>query len=195
MAVELWLSIVATTLAVASFGGQAWRIWRDRPRLIFFVIPITLKNVPQFKEIKMLQIMICNVGYRPIVLTRFVAFGKTSMFQMGINDEPAAAFGIQDQRFPTLLDPGETLKIHPIGIEALKRNQTNPEDPNVHFDPFRYFVLLDSFGRMYPMDVQDVLGEVGLLKTPRRRLRRWAKIADHVHTRAFLRRARKRIRL
>ena len=195
MHIELVLSLIATTLAVASFCGQLWRIWRDRPRLAFFVRPITFKNVPHFNEMKMLQVMICNVGYRPIVLTEFVAVGEKSTFHMGIDDEPAGALGVQDQRFPTLLEPGETLKIHPIGIKALERNQTDPEDPKVHYDPFRYFVILDSFGRMHAMDVQDVLGEVGLLKVPQRRFGRSTRIVEGLRRRAFLRGARKRIHL
>ena len=124
---ELVLSIVATTLAVASCCGQLWRMWRDRPRLVFFVTPITFTNVPHFGEMKMLQVMICNVGYRAIIVTGFVGVGNTSSFHMGIDDEPAAVLGKQDQRFPSLVEPGKTLKIHPIGIEALKRNQTDPK--------------------------------------------------------------------
>jgi hypothetical protein len=190
MKTELTLSLVATTLATASLCGQAWRIWRDRPRLIFFVKPITFTNVPRVGEMKMLQVMICNIGYRPIVLTKFAAVGNSSSFQMGIDDEPAALLGRQDQRFPTLLEPGKTLKIHPIGIEALKRNQTDPKDPLVHYDPYRHFLVIDSFGRLYPIDIEDVLSSVGLLKEPRPK-RGWAKAVDQVQKQAFLRRARK----
>lgn len=193
LSTELILSIIATTLAVAAFGGQAWRIWRDRPRLIFFARPMTFKNIPHFGEMKMLQVLICNVGYRPIILTRFAAVGKTSSFQMGIDDEPAAALGVQDQRFPTLLEPGKTLKINPIGIEELKRNQTDPQDPTVHYDPFRYFVIVDSFDRMHPMDVEDVLGELGLLDR-RRSYSGWSKIARLLQRKRFLASAKKRIR-
>lgn len=192
MQTDLVLSIVATTLAVASFGGQAWRIWRDRPRLTVFVTPITFTNVPRIGEMKMLQVMICNIGYRPIVLTRFIGVGNSSSFDMGIDDEPAAVLGRQDQRFPTLLEPGKTLKIHPIGFEELKRNQTDPEDPKVHFDPFRYFIVLDSFGRMHPLDVQDVLGALHL--QTHRKSRVHIKLVHVIRQKLFLRRARKWIR-
>lgn len=192
LSVELTLSIIATTLAVASFGGQAWKIWRDRPRLIFFVGPITFKNVPHFKEKRMVQVMICNVGYRPIVLTRFVAIGERGSFHMGIDDEPAAALGIQDQRFPTLLEPGRTLKIHPIAVEALVRNQTDPADPKVAYDPYRYFVIVDSFGRLHPIDVSDVLWELRVI-TQRRRTRGFSKLLEGVRRSLFLRAARRRI--
>lgn len=191
---EIILSIVATILAVASFGASAWRLWRDRPRLIFFVSPITFTNVPHFGEMKMAQIMICNVGYRPIILTRFMALGETSVFQMGIDDEPAAALGKQDQKLPCLVKPGETLKIHPIGIEALRRNVTDPGDPKVHYDPYRYFVIVDSFGRFHAMNASDVLFELRILKS-NKRLRGWRRIPQTLRKYRFLRRARSRTRM
>jgi hypothetical protein len=183
---ELILSVVATTLAVASFGAGAWRIWRDRPRLIFFVRPITFTNVPHFGEMKMAQIMICNVGYRPLILTRFMALGKTSTFQMGIDDEPAAALGKEDQKFPCLIQPGETLRIHPIGIEALRRNITDPQDPKVHFDPYRYFAIVDSFDRFHLMEAQNVLFDLRLTKH-QRRTRGWRKLMQRLAQRRFVR--------
>lgn len=189
---ELVLSIVATALAVAAFCAGAWRIWRDRPRLIFYVRPITFTNVPHFGEMTMAQIMICNVGYRPIILTRFVALGETSTYQMGIDDEPAAALGKQDQRFPNCVQPGETLRIHPIGVEALKRNLIDPGDPKIHYDPYRYFVVVDSFGRLHTIDVEDALFELRL-SDKRRRPRGWRKLLQKFRKRRFLRAARRRI--
>lgn len=100
--------------------------------------------------------MICNVGYRAIILVGFQAFGNTSSFRMGIHDEPAAALGVDDQRFPTKIEPGECLKIHPLGIEAFERNQTDPNDPKIHFDPWRCFVVEDSFGKFYPIEIEDL---------------------------------------
>jgi hypothetical protein len=192
MAPELILSIIATTLAVASFAGGAWRIWRDRPRLLFFVRPVTFTNVPHFGEMTMAQIMICNVGYRPILLTSFVGLGETSAYHMGIDDEPAAALGKQNQVFPSLVQPGETLKIHPIGVDALRRNWTDPHDPKVHYDPFRYFVLVDSFRRLHTMDAEDVLFDLGILKS-RKRAHGWQKVRPQWRKWRFLRSAKKRI--
>ena len=102
--IDIPLSIIATVLALLSFCGEAWRIWRDRPRLTFYVMPVTFTNVPKFGQLKMMRLMICNVGYRPIILTKFMAFGETSSFTMGIDDEPAAIFGEENERFPTLLE-------------------------------------------------------------------------------------------
>ena len=117
--VSLILSIVATTLAVLSFGVTLWRLWRDRPRLIFYVTKVNFHNRPDGKTFKMLQVKTCNIGFRPIILKKFIALGKSSSYQMGIHDEPAAAYGIEDQIFPTILNPGETLTFHPISISAL----------------------------------------------------------------------------
>jgi hypothetical protein len=153
---EVPLSIVATTIALLAFCGEIWRLWRDRPRLIFYVMPVTFTNVPTFGEMKMVRVLICNVGYRPIVLTRFAAFGERSSFSMGIDDEPAATFGKEDRKFPAIIGPGETLKIHPIGIEALERNATKPTDEKTFYDPYKYFALNDSFGRWHTINMDDV---------------------------------------
>ncbi|HEX7740886.1 MAG TPA: hypothetical protein VF489_12835 [Sphingobium sp.] len=188
---SLYLSIVATTLSTASFANGAWRIWRDRPRLHFFIAPVTFTGLPEGRDMTMAQILICNVGYRPVILTRFAAFGESSAFQMGIHDEPGAAFGLQEQRFPKLLQPGETLKIHPIGIEALRRNIEPKASPDHYHDPFRYFVLIDSFGKFYPMRVEEVLWHLRMTQTHSslRGLNQWR---EAVVRRLFLKRAAKR---
>ncbi|HKY80866.1 MAG TPA: hypothetical protein VJM09_05270 [Sphingobium sp.] len=189
---SLYLSIVATTLSTASFANGAWRIWRDRPRLQFFVTPVTFTGLPDGRDMTMVQILICNVGYRPVILTRFAGLGRSSAFQMGIHDEPGAAFGRQDQRFPKMLRPGETLKVHPIGIEALRRNIEPPSSPQQHHDPFRYFVLIDSFGKFYPMRVEDILWHLRLSQT-RSRLRGLRKGREAILCWLFLKHARKRL--
>jgi len=141
---------------------------------------------------KMLQVMICNAGYRPIVLTKFLALGERSSFHMGIDDEPAAALGRQDQRFPTLVKPGETLKIHPMEIGALIRNQTDPEDPKVHYDPYRYFILVDSFERAHAINIADVLGNLHISSEQRRK--RYGRFLETLREKLFLRRMKKWIR-
>lgn len=192
-AVDIPLSIVATVLALLSFCGEAWRLWRDRPRLTFFLMPVTFTNVPKFGEMKMVRIMVCNVGYRPIILTRFVAFAERGYFAMGIDDEPAAIFGKEDQRFPTLLEPGQTLKIHPTSPEIIERNTTKPADEKVHFDPWQYFALIDSFGRLHTIEIEEVKRHIGLSSKPMRP-KWWQRLWWWLKKARFLRRARKMAR-
>ncbi len=104
----------------------------------------------------MARVLISNIGYRPMVLTRFMAFGEKSSFSMGIDDEPAAMFGKEDQKFPTLLAPGETLKIHPISLAALERNISKPEDDKTFHDPYKYFAVIDSFNVLHPIDADHL---------------------------------------
>jgi len=119
----------------------------------------------------------------------FAAIASESVFQMGVDDEPAAVLGRQDQRFPTLLEPGGTLKIHPIGLEALRRN-VEPQ-AGVRHDPFLYFVIKDSFGRLYPMRVQDVLWHLHMTQSWKP-LRGWERFRDWKKQRRILKNARKR---
>ncbi len=188
---DIPLSVIATVLALLSFFGEVWRLWRDRPRLTFYVVPVTFTNVPKFGEMEMVRVMVCNIGYRPIVLTKFMAFGETSSYTMGIDDEPAAIFGKEDQRFPTLLEPGQTLKIHPTSRKIIERNATKPDSEKAHYDPWKYFALVDSFGRLHPIDVNDVKFQLQL-STRRKRLKWWQKPWNHVQKLRFLRRARRR---
>lgn len=189
--ITLSLAVVATTLSVTSFMAQAWRTWRDRPRLQFYVMRVTFTALPEIGDLEMLRIMICNVGYRPIVLTGWHALGEKSTFAMGINDEPAAIYGKENQRFPILLEPGSCTKIHPISIASLKKNYEKPNDKKVFFDPFRYFVILDSFKRLYPIDVSEVRFQVGL-ETTRKRQNKLERFCNSVSRWLFLHRARRR---
>jgi hypothetical protein len=186
------LSIIATILALLSFSREIWRTWRDRPKLNFYINAVTFRDVPHFGEVRQIRILICNVGYRPIILVRFRAFGQSSAFAMGINDEPAAALGIEQQRFPAKIEPGECLKIHPLGMAALERNQTDPEDSKVHFDPWRVFVVEDSFGRLYPMEMEDVKRELHIGRTWKS-YRGLPKLKRAMGTWLFLRKARKKL--
>jgi hypothetical protein len=144
--------------------------------------------------VKQIRIMICNVGYRPIILVRFRALGAKSAFGMGIHDEPAAALGIDDQRFPAKIEPGQCLRIHPLAVGALERNQTDPEDPKVHFDPWRVFVVEDSFGRWHPMEIEDVKRELRIGQKWRH-YRGLSAFRRSVATAFFLRRFRRNSRL
>jgi hypothetical protein len=191
---EISLSILAAILSVAAFSREIWRTWRDRPRLRYYISKVTLQNVPHFGEMTQIQILVCNTGYRPIILVGFRALGETSAFYMGIHDEPAAALGIDDRRFPVKIDPGVCVAIHPLEVKALERNQTDPQDKKVHFDPWKLFVLEDSFGRFHVIEIEDVKRELrmgGSWKRKRgmERVRHWAK------RRLFLRRACKRLHL
>ncbi len=189
--ISITLSIIAATLAVASFCGCLWRIWRDRPRLNFYVNKTNIHNVRDNRIFTMLQIKACNIGFRPIILTKCVALGNKSSFSMGIHDEPAAVYGVEDQRFPSILEPGKTLTIHPISIEAFEKNSIDPKDPKVFFDPYKYFVIIDSFGRFHHMKVKDIRWHLGMEKK-RVPLKWWQKVLEFYQRKSLFYRAKRR---
>jgi hypothetical protein len=174
MELSIILSVVATTLALLSFCGGVWRLWRDRPRLNFYVAKARIRNRPDGQEFLLVQVKACNLGFRPIILTRCVFLGAKSLYSMGIHDEPAAAYGVDDQKFPSILEPGETLTFHPISVDALEKNQTDPKDPKIFHDPYKYMILKDSFGRNHYARVEEILWNLHLLKSrvPRTRLQK-----------------------
>jgi len=136
----------------------------------------------------MLQIKASNIGFRPIIFTRFAAVGENGAFDMGIHDEPAAMYGIEDQIFPSIIEPGETLTFHPLGIDALERNQTDPKDPKVMFNPWKYLVLTDSFGRFHHMNMKDVRWNLQMEKE-RKPMKLWQKLLEYYQRKRLLRHA------
>lgn len=140
----------------------------------------------------MMSVTISNVGYRPVIFTRFVALGESSWFSMGIHDEPAAIYGQSDQKFPILLEPGKSLKIHPLTIEAIKNNCTKPDSERVHFDPHKYYAFEDSFGHLHLINADKARFELGIAKRlPRPNWKQ--KPILWVRKKLFLRRARRRL--
>lgn len=190
--VALILSTVATTIAIISFCGTTWRLWRDRPRLRIYCSQVIFKNLPDKREHKMLQIKVCNIGFRPIILTECLFVGEKSSFHMGIHDEPAAAYGISDQKFPSIIGPGKTIDFHPIGIDAIKNNMTDPHDSKTFFDPYLFVFLVDSFGRFHHINMDDVKWSLHLNLSGRRaRKTRWGKLTEYFQRRRLQARIKK----
>lgn len=162
---SLYVSIAALTLSIFSFCAEVWRQWRDRPRLVFYVRQVTFTGMPKIGEMKMVRVMACNIGYRPLVITGFVGIGKKSGFSMGIDDEPSAIYGHSDQKFPSILEPGESITFHPLTVSALEKNAVDPKDTKVFYDPYRYLALIDSFENFHCMQIEDVRWHLHLDKS------------------------------
>lgn len=163
----------------------AWRMWRERARLRFAVSKVIQKN-SDGKQFNQVEIKVSNLGLRPIILTAFKALGKTGSYHMGDTDPTAAAYGVAIDVFPKHLDSGDAIKFYPVSIEALERNQTDPNNPTHHFSPWVYFVLVDNFGKYHYMYVQDVLRELHMVKTwcPRTR---WQRLVNLISRKCLFR--------
>jgi len=190
---SLTLSIIATTLAVLSFLGAIWRLWRDRPRLNFYVHKAHVRDMKNLIS-EMMEVRVCNIGFRPIILTKCIFFGEKSAFHMGIDDEPDAAYGVANQRFPSILNPGTTHIFHPISIGSLERNCTDPKDKKIFFDPYLYMVIVDSFGRFHHVSMNEIRHSLGIAKVYRHPSLR-EKCIETMHRTAFFYRARRRLRV
>lgn len=186
---SILISIVAATLAVLSFMGTVWRLWRDRPRLFIYLGKMNILNRRDNAKFQMLEVRVSNVGFRPTILTRCVFVGDSSAYHPGIDDEPAAMYGVRDQKFPAIINPGETVIFHPIGIDAIERNMTDPKNPKHHFDPYNYMCLVDSFGKLYHVEMDQLRWQIGLLKSwsnPKF----WSRLFADLKAQLYLRRAR-----
>lgn len=177
---SLWLSIIATTISIASFFVSStfavWRMWKERARLRFAVVKVIQKTSSQ-ATFNQIEIKVTNIGLRPIILTSFKAISPTSSYSMGDNDPTAAGFGTAIQVFPVKLEAGDTVKFYPMTTEALERNQTNPHNPLQHFDPWLFFAVIDNFGKYHHMYVQDVLRALHMIKKWRPRTK-WEEIKN-----------------
>ncbi len=190
---SLWLSIVATAISILTFFMTSlvalWRTWRERARLRFAVSKV-IQNNSDGKKFNQVEIKVSNLGLRPIILTAFKALGRTGSYHMGDTDPTAAAYGIAIDVFPAHLNPGDTIKFYPVSVEALERNQTDPNNPAHHFSPWIYFILVDSFGKYHHMYVQDVLRALHMVKTWRPRTR-WERIVDFIPRKRLFRQIKK----
>lgn len=182
------LSIVAATLAVLSFLGAVWRLWRDRPRLFIYLGKVTIVNKPDNARFEMLEVRVSNVGFRPTILTDCVFIGDKSAYHPGIDDEPAATYGVRDQRFPALIEPGNTVTFHPISIAAIERNATESQGLK-HYHAYKYMCLEDSFGKFHPVEMELIRWRLHLSKSWRKPIW-WRRVCGNMKAELYLRRAR-----
>lgn len=162
-----WLSVLATVISILSFFVSGlvavWRSWRERPRLRFAVTKTILRTE---NEANLIEIKVSNIGFRPIILTAFIALGWKTTYFMGDIDPTTASSGRAVDVFPTQLHPGSTIKFYPMTIKALEQNQANLTKPEYRW---LFFVVADSFGNFFQMHIQDVLFELSISKSWRPR--------------------------
>ncbi len=63
---------IAIILSILSLSGAVWCTWRDRPRLNCYFSKVIFNNMPDGKKFHMIQIKVCNIGFREIILTEFI---------------------------------------------------------------------------------------------------------------------------
>jgi hypothetical protein len=78
---------------------------------------------------------------------------------MGCYDELAFYTGKKDQKFPMIVNPGQTISFHPLTVSAIEENAKNSSDYQ-----WLYFALVDSFGKCYNTSIKDVKWHLGLDK-------------------------------
>lgn len=164
-----WLSVLATVISILSFFVSAlvavWRSWRERPRLRFAVTKVT-RLAQGEKQYNLVEIKVSNIGFRPIIVTAFIALGQNATYFMGDIDPTAASYGKAVDVFPTQLHPGSTIKIYPLTLEALEQNQANLTKLEYRW---LFFVIVDSFNNFFQMHIQDILFELDMSKSWRPR--------------------------
>lgn len=71
-------------LSILSLGGAVWCTRRDRSRLNCYFSKVIFNNMPDGKKFHMIQIKVCNIGFREIILTELRAIGLNSCYVMGL---------------------------------------------------------------------------------------------------------------
>ncbi len=182
-----WLSVLATAISILSFFASAliaiWRTWRERPRLSFSINRVIRHTHDE--EFVLVEVKVSNIGFRPIILTSFAALGRSTTYFMGDIDPTAAAYNRAIDVFPIQLQPGNTIKFYPMTIEALEQNQANSAVPEYRW---LFFVVVDSFGKFFHMDIYDVLFELSISKKWQPKTR-WQRIRSFILLRSLAARA------
>jgi hypothetical protein len=110
--------------------------------------------------------------------------GDQVLHSVGIHDEPASTYGQEDQKFPALIQPGETLSFNPILFEALKRVQ----DDDREYFRYKYMVLEDSFGKKDFTDIDEILFSLNIIKELKKDKRIFKPFTEAIKRRKFSKR-------
>ena len=160
------IALISVAIALLSFAGGVWRIWRDRPRLLFFVSSVQFRDQGDRQISNFLKITISNVGFRPSIIKKALFIGDRAAFHVGMHDEPGILYGIRNQKFPVIINPGQSVEFHPVIVDALSRNRAEIECKR-----YKYLLLIDGFNHKFALRMEDIL-ELGVLKV-RRPLKGW----------------------
>ncbi len=144
--ISLYIAIFSGIIAIISFIFGLLNTFKNRPRIACFLNEIQFHNKPDNAKRSYLQITTCNLGFRPIILKDFYMLGKNNLFTPGHNDMPAIEYRIKDRKLPTILQPGDSFEMHPMRSSIF--NSQNKTD-----NPYLYFIFIDSFNRIFLMDL------------------------------------------
>lgn len=182
------IALIGVTIALLSFGGGVWRIWRDRPRLLFFVSSIRFRNEDDKQDSTFVKITIANVGFRPSIIKHALFLGDQAAFHVGIHDEPGIFNGIRNQKFPIIINPGDSVEFHPVIADILKKNQDEIECRR-----YKYMLLIDGFDHKFVLRMEDILAELKMLKSHQPLKGWWRKLVFYVSCKIYFFRHRKLI--
>ncbi len=164
------ISAAALGLAILSFSYAAvLRQWRDRARLRFEVTKAKIHVNGNGTDSIWMRLTVINIGFRPIIITGCSLIADRRRFRMGVDDEPAAAYGIEARRFPRRLEPAELMTIHLIRMDLLEEDFAKTKNPNLQHDPFRYIVLVDSFNRLHTIDMKEIRNKLRIQNMAKRK--------------------------
>lgn len=162
------ISVGAFILSLLAFGKTAWLTYRDRPKLKPYINKSTITNRDSTKSLDNMQIRVANVGYRPIILEKFIAIsidGKS--YDAGNVDLHAALNCKIEQKLPAMIKPGNLFKFHAMEIQLIINNN----NLNDNKAKYLYFGFVDSFNHFWPIDAEvvlDILEIKKLQKVPNR---------------------------
>ena len=154
--INIYISAIAVSLSILAFCHALWLTYRNRPKLRMYFNNTTLYNSDSSIHAPTMMITVANVGYRAIILEKFVAIAKDSHYDAGHLDIHALLDKKYEQVLPKLVEPGAIFKFNAIKLEETINTKYTTHKNNHSLDKYLYFGFIDSFNRFHGINAEVV---------------------------------------
>jgi hypothetical protein len=124
------IALFALFVSFMAFLYPAYLNYLSRPKLNLFLRIMNFRDGSTAKEEKMLQILMINDGYRPIIISQceYISSPNNGKGNIGIYDELKSPYGIAEIVLPVLLEPAKACAINIFRAAVLNNGNMSIDD-------------------------------------------------------------------
>ena len=145
-----FLSILALIVSFIAIGWPLYMHHQSRPKLNLFLRIVTFVDKSTKKEETMLQALVINDGYRPIIISQceYESSPNSGKGNIGIYDELKAPYGVHEIVLPAILKPADKLELNIFRAEVLLKESQD----------ITSIYLIDSHEKKYVFPEKELKG-------------------------------------
>jgi hypothetical protein len=142
------ISLFALFISCSAFVYPLFLQYLSRPKLNLSLRIVNFRDTNTGQEEKMLQVLIINGGYRPIIISQCEYTGSPNNMRgnVGIYDELKAPYGLGEIVLPVLLEPAKTHAINIFRAGVLSRTDMSIDD----------IYLIDAKGKKHHVPKSEI---------------------------------------